>query len=115
MLLSIQKSHTCEESGEDFKIPFWHLLINFEKPEKSEYLKNEKNRWRHRHFTIVYQKPQSYENTVPKIQSETEFIVILGLFCPFTPATAQKLKMKTLGDIISQKYTKDHDHRLHCS
>ena len=54
-------------------------------------------------------------DTVPKIQSETEFIVILGLFCPFTPATAQKLKMKTLGDIISQKYTKNHDHRLHCS
>ena len=29
--------HTCEEGGAHLRISFWHLLINFEKPEKSEF------------------------------------------------------------------------------
>ena len=32
----LQKSHTQEEGGELLRISFWHLLINFEKPKKSE-------------------------------------------------------------------------------
>ena len=32
----LQKSHTQEEGGALLRISFWHLLINFEKPKKSE-------------------------------------------------------------------------------
>ena len=40
---------------------FWHLLMSFEKPKKSEFWENEKNCWIYHHFTHVYQKPQPYE------------------------------------------------------
>ena len=33
----LQKSHTSEEGGAHLRISFWHLLMNFEKPEKSEF------------------------------------------------------------------------------
>ena len=44
-----------------------------------------------------------------------------AIFCPFTPLTAQKIKIKkkmkkTPGDIIIlHKCTKNHDHMLYCS
>ena len=31
------KSYTCEEDGAHLRISLWHLLMNFEKPEKSEF------------------------------------------------------------------------------
>ena len=31
------KSHTCEEGGAHLRISSWHLLMNFEKPEKSDF------------------------------------------------------------------------------
>ena len=31
------KSNTCEEGGVHHRISFWHLLMNFEKPKKSEF------------------------------------------------------------------------------
>ena len=37
-----KKSHTCEEGGAHLRISFWHLLMNFEKLEKSEFWENEK-------------------------------------------------------------------------
>ena len=43
-----------------------------------------------------------------------------AIFCPFTPLTAQKIKIKkkwkkTPGDIvILHKFTKNHDHMLYC-
>ena len=33
----LQKSHTCEEGGTHLRLSFWHLLINFERPQKSEF------------------------------------------------------------------------------
>ena len=33
----MKKSHMCEEGGAHLRISFWHLLMNFEKPEKSEF------------------------------------------------------------------------------
>ena len=35
----IIKKHTqtCEEGGAHLRISFWHLLMNFEKPKKSEF------------------------------------------------------------------------------
>ena len=38
----LPKSNTCEEGGAHVRISFWHLLMNFEKPKKSEFGKNEK-------------------------------------------------------------------------
>ena len=38
----LQKSHSCEEGGTHLRISFWHLLMNFGKPKKSESWKNEK-------------------------------------------------------------------------
>ena len=32
-----EKSHTCEEGRAQLRISFWHLLTNFEKPEKLEF------------------------------------------------------------------------------
>ena len=32
-----KKSHTYEEGGAPLIISFWHLLMNFEKPEKSDF------------------------------------------------------------------------------
>ena len=31
------KSHTCGEGGTHLRISFWHLLMNFEKSDKSEF------------------------------------------------------------------------------
>ena len=51
------------------------------------------------------------------------FLLFWTIFCPFTPLTAQKIKIlqkwkkkKNSGDIISlQKCNRNHDHILHCS
>ena len=51
------------------------------------------------------------------------YFSIWAIFCPFTPLTAQKMKMSkknekktTTGDIfILHKCTKNHDHMLYCS
>ena len=55
-----KKSQTCE-GGAHLRISLWHLLMNFEKPKKSEFWKHEKNCWRDHYFTHVYRKPQSDE------------------------------------------------------
>ena len=83
-----QKWHTYEERGVHLRISFRHLLMNFEKPKKSEFCKNKiKKPWRYHHFTQMYQKPQS--GTVPEIWSNTIFFYYLGpffaLYCPLTP------------------------------
>ena len=39
-----EKSHICEEGGAHLRISFWHLSMNFEKPENSEFPKNEKKK-----------------------------------------------------------------------
>ena len=110
----LQKSNTCEEGGVHLRISFWHLLMNFEKSKKSEFLKKGKNihiyiYWRYHYFTHVQQKPQS--GTVPEIRSDTVFFVIQGHILPFTPPppppssnTPQnqnfEKKKKVSGDVI---------------
>ena len=37
-----KKSHTCKEGEGHLRISFRHLLMNFEKPKKLEFRKNEK-------------------------------------------------------------------------
>ena len=59
---------------------------------------------------------------VPEMSTATDRFSLSSwaIFCPFTPLTAQKMKisqkMKAPGDInILHKCTKTHDHRLYCS
>ena len=59
---------------------------------------------------------------VSEIWSATDriFLSSWAIFCPFTPLTAQKMKIlkndKTPGDIIiKHKWNKNHDHMLYCS
>ena len=99
------KSHTCEENGAHLGISFCHSLMNFEKPGKSDFWKNEKNYWRYHHFTRV-PKNTIIWRTVPEIRSETEFFLILGYFLPCCPPpnnpenqNLEKMK-KSSGDVI---------------
>ena len=89
-----KKLHTCEEGGAHLRISFWHLLMNFEKPEKSEFWKNEKKLLEISSFYTCVPKTTIIWGTVPEIRSETELFAILGHFLPFyTPSlTSQKTK-----------------------
>ena len=78
------ENHT-QESGKDFKIPFWHLLINFEKPEKLDFSKNEKICWRYQHFKYAHQKPPSYEVQFLGYGVRQIFLSFWAIFCPFNP------------------------------
>ena len=66
----LQKSHTCEEGGAHLRISFWHLLMNFEKPEKSEFWKNEKKLLEISSFYTCVPKTTIIWRTVPEICSE---------------------------------------------
>ena len=67
--------------------------------------KNENNTWKYHHFTQVYQI-MIICYTVPEIWCIIDVIIFhFGYFLPFTPLTAQKVKIKkkmkkTPGDII---------------
>ena len=116
---TVKKSHTCEEGGALLRISFWHLLMNFEKPEKSEFWENEKNCWRY-HFTRVpkitiiwdtdwdsqfgkflsfkhvHHKSRSYSIwcMVPEKSSvRTKFYIILPFFALWLLLTTQKIKI----------------------
>ena len=43
-ILTFQKSHTCEEGGTHFRIPFWDLLMNL----KNNYLFKKPLKWANR-------------------------------------------------------------------
>ena len=64
------------------RISFWHLLMNFEKPQKSQFWENEKQLPEISSFYTCAPKSTIIGDTVPEIQSKT---VILGDFLPFTP------------------------------
>ena len=91
-----KKSHTCEEGGTHLRISFWPLLMNFEKPEKSDFRKNEKICWRYHHFTHVYQKPQSYEVKFLRYEVIQIFLSFWAIFCLLTPSTLTTQKTKIL-------------------
>ena len=117
----VKKSHTCEEGGPHLWISFCHLLMNFEKPEKSEFWRNGKKKcWRYHDFTHVYQKPQSYEVQFLRYRVGQNFFIILDHFLPFTsPLTTQKTKIlkkwkKASGDVIILNLcNKKHNHMMY--
>ena len=86
-----------------FRISFWHLLMNFEKPEKSDFWENEKNCRRYHNFTHVYQKPQSYEIKFPRYRVRQLFWqIIFPLLSPSpnNPDNQNFVKMKKAsGDV----------------
>ena len=90
-----KKSHTCEEVRAHLIISFWHLLMNFEKPEKSDFWKNEKICWRYHHFTHAYQKPQSYEVQFQRYKVTQNFLSFWAIFWFFNPShlTTHKTKI----------------------
>ena len=96
-----KKSHTCEEGGAHLRISFWHLLMNFEKPEKSEFWKNEKKLLEISSFYTCVPKTTIIWGTVPEIQSETNLFCHFGQFFALPPSpppphfivTTQKTKI----------------------
>ena len=92
------------------------LLMNFEKPEKSEFWKNVKNTWRFHHFTHVYQNPQSYE---VQFLSSNFFVIFFlsfwAIFWPLVPLATQKNKLlnkwKASGYVINL-CNKKHDQMM---
>ena len=83
----LQISHTCEEVEAHLRISFWHLLMSFEKPKKSEFWKNEKKKRKIAGISSFYTSVP--KNTIRYSSWDTEwdkyFFVILGHFLPFNP------------------------------
>ena len=75
-----KKSHTCEEGGAPFRISVWHLLMNFEKLVKAEFLQNEKN-WRYHHCHICTKN----HNHMRYSSWDTEWDRMFCHFGPFFP------------------------------
>ena len=102
-----KKSQTCKEGAAHLRISFWRSLMNFEKVEKSDFRKNEKNCWRYHHFTHVYQKPKSYEVQFLWYEVRRKFLAFWAIFCLFNclhPNNAEKQNFeemkKAFGDVI---------------
>ena len=91
-----KKSHTSEKGGAHPIIFFQNLLMNFEKPEKSDFGKNEKICWRYHHFNHVYRKPQSYEVQFLRYEVRQNFLSFWVIFCLLNPPllTTHKTKIK---------------------
>ena len=116
------KSHTFEESGAHLRISFWHLLMNFEKPEKWEFWKNGKTKLLEIIILHEYQKPQSYEVQFLRHRVRQNFFfhfVPFFALLPPTPLTTQKTKIlkkmkKASGDVIILNLcNKKHNHMMY--
>ena len=59
--LNSKKSETCKEDVAHLRISLWYLLMNFEKPKKSEFWQNEKKLLEISSFYPSVAKPPSYE------------------------------------------------------
>ena len=101
------KSHTCEEGGAHLRISFWHLLMNFEKPEKNQNF--EKNLQKIAGDIIILHMCTKNHNYMRYSFWNTKWEIFLSFwanFYPLTPPlTTQKTKImkkwkKTSGDVI---------------
>ena len=59
--------------------------MNFKKPEKSDFRKNEKRCWRYHHFTHVFQKPQSSGVQFLRYKVRLHFLSFWAIFFLFNP------------------------------
>ena len=80
-----KKRHKCEECGAHLRISFWHLLINLEKSEKSEFWKNEKQLLEISSFYTCVPKTTTIWGTVAEIQSEKNFCYFGQFFALLPP------------------------------
>ena len=125
MVHNEKKLHTCVEVWAHLRISFWHLLMNFEKPEKLEFWKNEKKKkkcWRYHYFTHVNQKPQSYKVQFLRYRVRQNFLSFWAIFCSFTLSPSpnnpenqnfEKMK-KASGDVIILNLcNKKHDQMMY--
>ena len=115
-----KKSHSCEEGGAHLRISFWHLLMNFEKPKKSEFWKNEKKL-----LDIFYTwvpKTTIIWGTYPEIRNEMIFFHFRPFFTlypspplPYNPENQNFEKMKKAsGDVIILNLcNKKHNHMMY--
>ena len=109
---------------QDF-LSFWAIFCPFIPIaiRKIEILKKWKKLQEVLSFTQVHHKWQSYDIwfLTYQLQQTDFFLSSLAMFCPFTPLTAQKMKIwqswkKAPGDsIILHECTKNHDHMPYCS
>ena len=96
-----KESHTCEEGGAHPRISFWHLLMNFEKPENQNLEKIKKKKLLEvSTFYICVPKTTIIWGTVPEIQSET------NLYCHFGPYFALSPILKMQKTKILKKWKK---------
>ena len=95
--------------------------MNFEKPEKSVFLKNEKKLLEISSFYTCVPKTTIMWDTVPKMQSETELLSFWAIFCLFNSLhlnnsekqSFEKMK-KAFGDVIILNLcNKKHDHMMY--
>ena len=71
--------------GTHLRFSFYHSLMNFEKPKKSDLWKNEENCWRYHHFTYVYKKPQSCETHFQRHEVRQNFLSFWDIFSRYFP------------------------------
>ena len=117
-----KKSHTCDEGGAYLRISFWHLLMKFEKTEKSEFWKNEKKLLEISSFYTCVPKTTIIWGTVPEIQSETNFFCHFGpffaLYLPLHPNNPENQNFEKIrnasGDVIILNWcNKKHDRMMY--
>ena len=118
-----KKSHTCEKGGAHLRSFFWHLWMNFKKPEKSEFSKNEKKIARD---IIILHTCTKNHNHMRWSSWDTErqnFWSFWAIFYPFNPPSPspnnpdnqnfEKIK-KAPGDVITLDLcNKKHDHMMY--
>ena len=73
----------------------YFALLPTKIPRKSKFWINERNSWRYYHFTHEYHKWKSYDVWFLRYGAwQTEYFSSwANIFCPFTPLTAQKMKI----------------------
>ena len=90
-----EKSHTCEVGGANLRISFWNLLMNFEKPEKSEFWKMKRKLLEMSSFYTCAPKATIMKYSSWDKELDKKFLSFWAIFCPFIPhpLTTQKIKI----------------------
>ena len=104
-----------------FHFELFFALLPPNLPKKSKFKKNEKNTWRHHHFTQVYKKTWSYAILFLRYGAWQMqlFFILSFFFLPFYALTAQKIKIskneKNNCTIILQMCSINYDYMMYSS
>ena len=80
--LNSKKSETCKEGVAHLRISLWYLLMNFEKPKKSEFWQNEKKLLEISSCYLSVTKTTIIWGIVPEIEWDKFFLSFWAIFCP---------------------------------